>query len=194
MQQENQERMNNIKEILYRTIKGDITPDEFEKWLYSSEGVDTYFNPDDYLALMSFDFKSKGAKYELSNLLKKHIDLGEFETYKILGLLKEAQQKTDRLPYILMEFYDLYCYGYTFLHDIGLEIGLEVVVPEETDSADDTWEDLTAEQQKRLLDSFSPRLEAYIEQAIYWLESKKIMPTGEKDKAGHYGYKDFRTV
>jgi len=98
-----------IKERFYKTIKGDISLDNFEQWLYADKELEKYLNSTDYLDLISLSFQQSGAKNELWNLLKKHIDLGEFETYKMLELLNEAKQKTERLPHILMKFYDLYC-------------------------------------------------------------------------------------
>ncbi|MDR2084185.1 MAG: hypothetical protein LBP67_04245 [Bacteroidales bacterium] len=182
-----------IKEKFYKTIKGDISTDNFEQWLYSNKELERYLDSDDYLDLISLDFKKNGAKYELCELLKKHIDLGEFETYKMLELLNEAKKKNERLPYILMEFYDLYCKGYAFLQDLGIGIGLAVQVPSINDSTAETWDELTIEQQKELLDSFSPKLEKYIEEVIYCLEMKKIILTGKQDEIGRYGYEDLRT-
>jgi hypothetical protein len=182
-----------IRERFYKTIKGDISLDDFEHWLYTDKELEKHLKSDDYLDLISLSFKKSGAKYELWNLLKKNIDLGEFETYKMLGLLNEAKQKTERLPYILMEFYDLYCKGYNFFQDLGLGIGLAVEVPRVNNTTADTWDELTREQQKELLDSFSPELEECIEQVIYWLETKKIILTGEQDEIGHYEYEDLRT-
>lgn len=181
-----------IKEKFYKTIKGDISLGDFEEWLYDDRELEKHLKSDDYLDLISLSFKKSGAKYELCNLLKKHIYLGEFETYKMLGLLNEAKQKTVRLPYILMEFYDLYCKGYNFFQDLGLGIGLAVEVPRVNNTTADTWDELTREQQKELLDSFSPELEECIERVIYWLETKKIILTGEQDEIGHYKYEDLR--
>ena len=182
-----------IKERFYKTIKGDISLDDFEQWLYADKKLEKQLRSEDYLDLISLSFKKSGAKYEIWVLLKKHIDLGEFETYKMLELLKEAQQKTGRLPNILMEFYDLYCKGYNFLLDLGLGIGLAVEVPKVNSGTADTWDELTLEQQKELLESFSPELEVCIQQVINWLENKKIILTGEQDAIGHYDYEDLRT-
>jgi hypothetical protein len=182
-----------IKERFYKTINGDISIDDFEQWLYADKELEKQLRSEDYLDLISLSFTKSGAKYELWNLLKKHIDLGEFETYKMLGLLNEAKQKTERLPYVLMEFYDLYCKGYNFFQDLGLGIGLAVEVPRVNNTTADTWQELTSEQQKELLDSFSPELEECIEQVIIWLETKKIILTGEQDEIGHYNYEDYRT-
>jgi hypothetical protein len=182
-----------IKDRFYKTINRDISVIDFEQWLYADKELEKHLKSDDYLDLISLSFKKSGVKYELWKLLKKHIDLGEYETYKMLRLLNEAKQKNERLPYILMEFYDLYCRGYNFLQDLGLGIGLAVQVPRANNSTADTWDELTAEQQKELLDSFSLELEECVEQAINWLETRKIILTGEQDDIGYYVYNDLRT-
>ena len=111
----------------------------------------------------------------------------------MLELLNEAKKKTERLPYILMEFYNLYCYGYNFLQDLGLGIGLAVEVPRVNNTIAETWNELTTEQQTALLNSFSPELEYCIEQVINWINTDKIILTGEQDELGHYEYQDLRT-
>ena len=182
-----------LKELFYKTIKGDISLDAFAQWLYADKELEGLLKPDDYLDLISLDFKESRAKYELYNLLSKHIDLGEYETYKMLELLYEAKLKNERLPDILMEFYELYCKGYTFLRDLGLGIGFAVKEPSVIISSAETWDELTPQQQKELLDGFSPELEKCIENVIYWLETKKIIPTGKLNEIDHYGYEDLRT-
>lgn len=182
-----------IKERFYKTINEDISLEDFEQWLYGDKELEKHLNSDDYLDLISLGFKKSGAKYELWYLLKKHIDLGEFETYKMLGIMYEAKHKNEQLPYILMKFYDLYCKGYFFLQDLGIGFGLAVEVPNVKNTTADTWDELTVEQQKVLLDSFSPKLEECLERAINWLETKQINLTGEQDNIGHYVYEDLRT-
>lgn len=183
----------NIKEQFFKIIKGDISLLDFEQWLYDNKEIEKHLDSDDYLNLLSINFKKGGAKYELWKFLKKYIGLEEFEKYKMLELLNEAKQKTEQLPYILMEFYDLYCKGYSFFQDLGLGIGLAVEVPRVNNTTVNTWDELTTEQQKELLDSFSPELEDCIEQAINWFETKKIILTGEQNDLGHYEYQDLRT-
>jgi len=182
-----------IKERFFKTIKGDISIQEFEQWLYADNELEPILESGDYLDLISFSFKRSGAKYELWNLLKKHIDIGEFETYKLLELFYEAKHQSEKLPFILMDFYELYCKGLIFLREIGLRYGLSVVVPRMANVKADTWEELTESQQKRLLDSFTPNLENEIDKVIDWLETKKIIINGERDEIGYYVYDDFRT-
>jgi hypothetical protein len=66
----------------------------------------------------------------------------------------KRNRKTERLPYILMEFYDLYCKGYYFLQDLGLGIGLAVEVPRVNNAIADTWDELTCRATRRTLGQF----------------------------------------
>jgi hypothetical protein len=181
-----------IKEFFFKTIKGDISLGEFERWVYASENLEAILDADDYLEIISLNYKMSGARHELYKILKRLIDIGEFETYKMLELLNEAKLKTERLPFVLMEFYDLYCDGYGFLQELGLVYGLRLEVNPSQYSADN-WCDLTAKEKQDLLNSFSPQLEVAIQQVIDWLTSKQIVLTGEQNEIGHYQYDDFRT-
>jgi hypothetical protein len=89
-----------IKERFFKTIKGDISLDDFENWVYESKILETILESDDYLEIISLDYKKSGAKYELYNILKRLVDIGEFETCKMLELLDAAKQKNERLPFI----------------------------------------------------------------------------------------------
>ncbi|PAC28760.1 hypothetical protein [Flectobacillus sp. BAB-3569] len=183
----------NIKEQFFKAIKGDLSLREFEEWLYTDKELERLLNSESHFELIAINFREGGAKYELWKFLKNYIGLQEFEKYKMLELLNEAKQKTERLPYILMEFYNLYCYGYNFLQDLGLGIGLAVEVPRVNNTIAETWNELTSEQQTALSNSFSPELEYCIEQVINWINTDKIILTGEQDELGHYEYQDLRT-
>ena len=182
-----------IKELFYRTIAGDVPLADFEQWLYTHEEVESLLPADDYLDLLTLNYHKSGAKYELSNLLSKLIDLGEYETYNLRGLLQEAQQKTVRLPYILMEFYDLYCRGYRFLQELGLGYGIAVEIPYLENVPAETWDELTPNQQKELLAGFYPGLDLELTRVLDWLTTGKIVLTGEYDELGHHDYLDLRT-
>lgn len=157
-------------------IKGDISLDDFEKWAYEFNHLESILGPDDYLDIISLDYKKSGAKYELYNILKRLIDLGEFETYKMLELLNEAKLKNERLPLILTEFYNLYCKGYDFLQDLGLGFGLMIEVPPPKYSKDN-WDNLKGDEKKDLLSSFSPEIDEAIQKVIDWLMNKRIILT-----------------
>lgn len=178
----------------YNTIIGKIKIQDLEKWIYSNKEIESILSEDDYLELISFNYKGRGAKYELVNLLsEKYVDLGEYEKWKILNKLNIALKSDKRLPDILRAFYDLYRRGYTFLDDLGLGYGLTVEVPLSGNYKAETWEEMPEKEQSELLASFYPQLDLDIKRTIAWLEEGKIILTGKKDEMGHYEYKDLRT-
>lgn len=181
-----------LKELFYRAITGEMPLLDFEQWLYTSAEVEQHLSADDYLALLTLNYRKRGARHELLKLLEQLIDLGEFETHKLLKLLQEVSLKTPRLPFILVEFYNLYCRGYYFLQDLGLGYGLAVDSPWVENTTTDTWDELTSEQQAELLASCSPGLERELDLVRRWLVTEQIILTGEYDELGHHTYQDLR--
>ncbi|MEO7529756.1 MAG: hypothetical protein ABIS69_00045 [Sediminibacterium sp.] len=180
-----------IKQLFFETLCGDKTVLDFEQWLYADSQIESILNSDDYLELISYGYKSDAAKYGLDTLLERLIDKGEYEKWWLRRLLSKALQGDKELPQLLMTFYDLYCKGYSFLENLGLGYGLAVEVPY---SQADNWHELTDEQQQNLLKSFYPQLNTEIGKVISWLDSDKIILTGNKDNYNHYfDYTDNRT-
>ncbi|KAA9340259.1 hypothetical protein [Adhaeribacter soli] len=182
-----------IEEKFYDTIFGTVALEEFESWVYSDKEIETILSEDEYLELISFNYKKNGAKYELVNLLTdRYIDLAEYEKWRMLNLLYAAKNKDEKLPDILRQFYDLYCKGYAFLNDLGLGYGLTVEVPPSNYKAE-TWEEISETEKLELIGSFYPQLQSDIERAITWIENGKIILSGKTDEIGHYEYEDLRT-
>ncbi|RYZ20467.1 MAG: hypothetical protein EOO10_23200 [Chitinophagaceae bacterium] len=180
-----------IKESFFETLSGTKSVLEFEQWLYADKQFENILSYEDYLDLISYGYKEPAAKYGLFKLLEKHIDKGEYEKWRLLRLLHRALLRDSDLPQILMNFYDLYYKGYGFFNNLGIGYGLSIEYPP---LYADSWERLTTEQQQKLLNSFYPALEHEIKKVIHWLESGKVIPTGEKDDYNHFSYIDHRTV
>lgn len=177
----------------YNIMFGNITMEEFESWVYKDVDLPVILSDENYLELISLNYNRNGAKYDLFNFLSsKVIDLGKYERWKLLNLLRQALKRDDNLASILREFYDLYCSGYNFLDVLGLEYGLSVECPPYNDYEVDTWEEMKEKDKKILLDSFYPRLEQEIRKVIKWIEDGKIIFTGQVDDIGNYSYKDLR--
>ncbi|MBB6611317.1 hypothetical protein H7F15_09735 [Pontibacter sp. Tf4] len=182
-----------IEQKFYETIFGTVALEEFESWVYSDKELETILSEDEYLELISFNYKKNGAKCELVNLLiDRYIDLAEYEKWRMLNLLYAAKNKDEKLPDILRQFYDLYCKGYAFLNYLGLGYGLTVEVPPSNYKAE-TWEGMSETEKSELIESFYPQLQSDIERAITWIENGKIILSGKADEIGHYEYEDLRT-
>lgn len=177
----------------YNTIIGNIPIEEFESWIYHDNEVESLFPEEDYMELISFNYKENGAKNELIRLLtSKYIDLGEYEKWKLLNKLKNALEGDEYLSKILIEFYGLYCSGYELLNDLGLGYGLTIKVPPAKYKVW-TWEEMNEIEKKELINSFYPQIESDIKRVIDWIEKGKIILTGKTDEIGHYEYQDLRT-
>ncbi len=181
-----------VKEIFYATIKGDISVVEFEDWLYANKEIAMSLLPEDHLELISLDYKQKHAHYELSRLLRRCIGAAEFETLRILDALNLARGKRDGQSAALMQLYDLYCEGYGFLRELALGYGLAVRAPAAGGSTANGWDQLSADQQRTILEGFSPGLEHEIDRVAAWLKSGEIVLTGEQDAKGRYTFQDRR--
>ena len=177
-----------IKDMFYNLFSDEISVNVFEEWLYDDEVIEQIIGPDRYLELILINYNNRGAKYELIPLIEKYIDMGEFESRKLIALLKKILMKPKEYPYLIMELYDLYCGGYFFLQKLGLEYGLCMYAPHGANS----WEELSEAKQKALVDGFSPEIEKEIEQNIALLENKSIVLTGQKNELGQYCFIDYR--
>jgi len=177
-----------LAEMFYKVFNYEITLHDFADLFYESyKDFEPYMCPDDYLELISFDFDNSYAMYELHKLVKKHINLGEIETRKLLSLLDDARKKSDKTPYALEMLYHLYCDGYYFLQAIGLNYGLCVVVPYNNLGVNH-WSELKKQDQEAILNRFYPKLTEECDRIISLLKNKTIVPMGERDEMGRYLY------
>ena len=180
-----------IKHLFFETLNGDKDVLEFENWLNTDQRLENILSPEDYLELISLSYTTQAAAYELRNLLERLVDKSEYEKWRLQNLLTKALQGSEKLPQILMSFYNLYCRGYSFLDNLGLGYGLAVEAPY---PQADHWDNLTASQQQKLLASFYPKLNVEIKKVLDWLDTGKIILTGNKEPYNYYfDYADNRT-
>jgi len=175
-----------IEQIFYDMLLGDKSIPAFEEWLYANRQLESVLEAEDYLALISYGYKSRAAHYELSKLLKKHVDLGELEKRRIYKLLTKVLDRDKDLRDTLMAFYDECSNGYGFLDGLGLGYGLTVANPYELA---DRWEELSEKQQRAILDSFYPDIEKEVKKVMSWLDEGKIVLTGVSD--AEYGFLEY---
>lgn len=182
-----------IQKIFMDTLNGEMSLEEFEQWLYSEKRLEMMLRPEDYLALISYGYKTDTAKKWLYPLFEKHIDKAEFEKKRIRRLLTMTLDRDEKLPQLLVGFYELYCNGYTFLDNLGLGYGLGIKAPEAINVSAKSWAELSNKKQNNLLNSFYPTLEMEIVKVISWLDDGKVILTGIRDETGCWEYVDNRT-
>jgi len=180
-----------IEQVFFETLNGDKSIREFENWLYNESLLESILDDSKYLELISLGYKGRSAKYELSKLLLEIVDKTKYENWRIRRLLTKAAQRDEELPQILLHFYDLYCKGYSFLDNLGLGYGLAIAVPY---PYAETWDELSPSRQRELLSRFDAQLDTEIQKVLNWLDTGKIILTGNKNEDGHYlDFTDNRT-
>lgn len=179
-----------IKQVFSNTLNGTMTVPEFEQWLYAEKQLEQLMDEYDYLDLIAYPYKT-GAQNGLFQLLEKHIGKGEQEIMRMQHLLDKALNRDRSLPEILDSFYDMYCKGYYFLEELGMNYGLRIGFPQ-VNSDYDTWETLNTAEQNALLESFYPELETELIKVISWLDNGKIILTGIRDEYERLDFIDNR--
>jgi hypothetical protein len=183
---------NEVKIKFFRFLSNEEPIGEFEQWVYATNTLEESLGNEDYFNLISLDFSKRGSRYELIKILERHIDLGEYETWKLRNLLSLFLSQKGDLPMILCEFYELYCNGFYFLDTLGLGYGLAITVPSSSYSSE-SWQELADEEKEELLSSILPDALKEAQKVLTWLNEGKIIITNKQDELGHYLYLDKRT-
>ncbi len=183
--------LNDFELIYYDLIYNDLEIDIFEKYVYGSVELEGILTGDDYIDLISLNFASVHIRHDIKKIMGKYIDHGKLEKHRLLSLLYKSLSFDENLPGLLRYFYYLYWDGYVFFNVLGLEYGLTCEVPPNKYKVE-TWEELSANEQKEIIASFFPKLEIEIKHAIDWLEKGEIILMGTKDEINHWEYIDNR--
>ena len=181
-----------IKDDFFKFLNGEEPISNFEQWVYETNDLEKALGNEDYLHLISLDFSKRGSKYEIDDILRRYINLGEYETWKLKNHLLAFINKKENPLQVLSKFYALYCDGHYFLDRLGLEYGLSARVPP-SQCRVEFWEELSSEEQRELIDFLLPGAMREAQRVLYWLETDKIAITNEQDELGHYLYVDRRT-
>lgn len=182
---------NDFEKYYFDLVHGGLKIDEFENWIYNDNNLENILNQEDYLDLISLNFRSIHIKYEIEKILAKYIDYSKFEKKRVLSLLYRALESRKDLPDILREFYDMYCHGYYFFQDLGLGYGLACEVPPSKYNTDN-WNELNEKEKNEIINSFFPQIESDIQRAIHWIENDKIILTGTKNELDYWEFTDYR--
>lgn len=174
----------------FKVYNNEITIADFEKWLYSEKELEQLLNSDTYIDLISLNFKDRHVKHEMGKIIDSFLDFGKFEERKLRKTLTDLIERTDDFAKSLIDTYDLYCLGYNFFDNLGLGYGL-TFSEDFWDYSD--WVNLTNEQKEKRIDQIYSGVKKEAEFVLNWIEEGKIVPTGETDNIGHYGYIDNRT-
>ncbi|UQZ37330.1 hypothetical protein C2I18_00930 [Paenibacillus sp. PK3_47] len=107
---------------LYYVLRGKYALPEFEQWLYEHDELEEIFGTQEYLELISRDYKGKYAFHETEQQIRRLVHAGKFEQERIVMLLYELLNEEDASRQLqnLAVLYEEYCNGYSFLRYIAL--------------------------------------------------------------------------
>lgn len=110
-----------IELSFFRFLNGEISLEDFEQWIYATPELETYLGEATYFEFAAFDFRQSGAKYELGKLIEVHGFLPKFYTWKLKQQLQSLLDHTMDPVNVFEDFYELYCHGYSFLQNLGMQ-------------------------------------------------------------------------
>lgn len=144
-------------ETFYQFLAKKLTVAEFEAWVYNAPELETEVSEDDYLALLTLNYKTPSASYELQKLLVPYIDQAEVQRRQLLEILETIAKggPPDSVLAAIISTWDWYLNGYGFLDEIASNYGL---------AADDDfgwdpenrWKNMSDSQKVSYLASFYP--------------------------------------
>ena len=111
-----------ILDRVYAILLGQTQIAEIEQWIYNCGELESLLTGDDHLALLSLDYRQAGAVYEVRKIVERYVDLGHFETRKLLEVLHSIVASDDNAYTSVEATYDLYCDGYYFLDSDAAQI------------------------------------------------------------------------
>ena len=183
--------LTNFELIVYKLIAEEHELARFEEWIYSSKELETILDAEEYLAIISLDYSQLSSLYEAEKIFRQYIDTGKYYEWYIIRILQQIiDPPIDAYKYI-EQCYDLYCNGFSFLNNLGLNYGLRIRVPPANYSAD-SWYELTSAEQIKLIDSFYPDVAESAQEVLNWFSDRQIVVIDRDEANKSVDYLDNR--
>lgn len=144
------------KLLFFRFLDCELSIQDFEKWVYSSsDDLETELQPDFYFSLISFNYHQKSAVPLLTDLLKKHIIVDEFDIWRTKKLLTDIIEGKIDLVLATRKLRELYLEtGENFI-PTKLGVGYESVLDEvPVPSEYELWNDEALTQILKITDYY----------------------------------------
>lgn len=177
-----------IQKEFFKFFTGENSVKDFEQWLYENSELEKNLTESEYLDLISLNFNKNYTKHEVHKILDAYLNLGEFEKWKIYKILNDLISKNENFIKSLIQTYNLYCNGFYFMDNLGMNYGLNFVVYEMN-----SWEELTNHQKQNRIVEIYEEVKTEALKILNWIESQKIIITDEKNDYIGYEVIDNRT-
>ncbi|GDY27759.1 hypothetical protein AHAT_36490 [Agarivorans sp. Toyoura001] len=171
--------MNPVELVFFKLVSHEIELSEFEKWVYSESKLEETLNSDDYLELISINYKIPSGLYEAEKVLSNYFSMGKYYEWNIRNILQKITDKPTDVQKYIEQCYDLYCDGFDFMDNLGLGYGLGITCPD---------------QYNEKVDDYYPQILGEVEKVLEWLDNGKIVITGHSGEYQGIEYEDNRSV
>jgi hypothetical protein len=185
-----------IQEQFVAVLAGHLPLADFEQWVYATPVLEAALVADDYLELISFNYRQRDALYLLEPLLMHHVSWGEVRRVELLGLLHDivARTSADQVMAAMNACYHWYCNGCDFLEKMGLNYGLEMDYDYGWRGEKGEWVKLTEEEKWHYLNIYYPAARHEAEEVINWLNTGLIRFEDDIDATSGIAYVDRRPI
>lgn len=170
--------MNPIELVFYKLVSHEIELSDFEKWVYSESELEQTLKPDDYLEIISINYKTPSGLYEAEKVLSNYFSMGKYYEWNIRNILQKIVDKPRDVHKYIEQCYDLYCDGFNFLDNLGLGYGLGLTCPDSFNEK---------------VDDYYPQILDEVKKVVDWLDSGKIVITGHSGEYQGIEYDDSRS-
>lgn len=171
--------MNPVELVFFKLVSHEIELLEFEKWVYSESKLEEILSSDDYLELISINYKTPSGLYEAEKVLSNYFSMGKYYEWNIRNILQKITDKPNDVHKYIEQCYDLYCYGFDFMDNLGMGYGLGLTCPD---------------YYNEKVDDYYPKILGEVEKVLEWLDSGKIVITSHSGKYQGIEYEDSRSV
>ena len=185
--------MTNFQLVVYKLIAQEYELSRFEEWIYSNKELEGILDPEEYLEIISLNYKISSSLYEAERILKRHIDIGKYHEWFVRRVLQKVIDRPSDANKYIEQCYDLYCDGFGFLDNLGLSYGLSIKVPPSNYNAE-SWSELTSSEQLKLIDNLYPAVAEEAKRVLNWFNNGEIVITGDDGKYQGIKYDDNRSV
>ena len=170
--------MNPLELVFFKLVSHEIELTEFEKWVYSDTKLEEILTSEDYLELISINYKTPSALYEAEKLLSNYFSMGKYHEWNIRNILQKITEKPDDVQKYIEQCYDLYCDGFGFMDNLGMGYGLGITCSDYYDEK---------------VDDYYPQIRDEVDKVTDWLDSRKIVITGHSGEYQGIEYDDHRS-
>ncbi|WDE07827.1 hypothetical protein SG34_013635 [Thalassomonas viridans] len=185
--------MSEVEFIIYKLLAREVELPEFEQWVYSEACLENMLSADEYLDLISLNYKTPSSLYEAEKILKPHISISKYFEWFISRVLHKIIERPNDVYKYIEQCYDLYCDGFGFLDNLGMGYGLHIpCLPDKYKV--NSWDELSIPEQEKLIDSFYPAVLEEAQKVLSWLNTGKIQITGHDGGYQGIEYEDHRSI